>query len=781
MPSIIPGFEYDIFISYRHNDNRSGWVTEFINSLEEELAATIKEPLTIYFDKNPHDGLHEHHDVDDSLKDKLKCLIFIPILSRTYCDPKSFAFEHEFKAFVQQASQDQFGLKIKLASGNTAGRVMPLRIHELEEEDVKLFETEVHAVLRPIDFIFKATGVNRALLIADKKEDNLNHTIYRDQVNKVANAIREIIYGIKNDDKKTTPKHFKDQPELEKEKFTEGFLKNRKPVWIAASIIILALIAAYFLFFSKSFTNVPGNESDSKKVIAVLPFKLIGDDKEGKHIADGVADALINHLTGIKGLVVRSRTSVEQYADTKKAIPEIAEELKADYILEGSAQKYKDDIRIIVQLIDAKTDDHVWHNEYNKKFDDIFNVQSEIAQLISSSLKVKLSPNEKEQLSRIPTTNMDAWNLYLQAESKYVDWAYHNTGKKGYDEVMNLSDKALALDPKLAEAYVTKASIYFNANWLQQLQYENYMDSLVLWCNKALAGNPDAAGPYIVLGYYLLNTGKDEEAKKHFEKARELAPNELFAYWGLSSYYDKLGKREEQFINLKKVLELATQSVWLPGLYDSFSGLYLSICDFNKSIEFREKADKLGYTDYANKVWIYACMDDKEKARIAAYEKEPNSIKEAWAHWYYYKFFEPENAMYYYDEILKLDSNSILSSGEKHRYAYVLWASGKKEEGLKEFEKAEKEMLNMKKLGRNVLGLYYDLACIYSFLGKKEKALEYLRSYSDHPWPWGLPYFIDVDPLFNNIRSDPEFQKIVADAKEKTVRIRERIRELEKE
>ena len=103
------GFEYDIFISYRHNDNlppqgygrqaESGWVTEFVESLKGELAATLKEPLSIYFDRNPHDGLLETHNVDKSLEGKLKCLIFIPILSQTYCDPKSFAWQHEFVAF----------------------------------------------------------------------------------------------------------------------------------------------------------------------------------------------------------------------------------------------------------------------------------------------------------------------------------------------------------------------------------------------------------------------------------------------------------------------------------------------------------------------------------------------------------------------------------------------------------------------------------------------------------------------------------------------------------
>ena len=118
MSGIIPGYNYDIFISYRQKDNKyDGWVTEFVDHLKSELEATFKDEISLYFDINPHDGLLETHDVDASLREKLKCLIFIPVISRTYCDPKSFAWEHEFKAFVEQASRDQFGLKVKLPNG----------------------------------------------------------------------------------------------------------------------------------------------------------------------------------------------------------------------------------------------------------------------------------------------------------------------------------------------------------------------------------------------------------------------------------------------------------------------------------------------------------------------------------------------------------------------------------------------------------------------------------------------------------------------------------------
>ncbi len=156
MASILPGYEYDIFISYRQKDNKyDGWVTEFIENLKRELEATFKEDISIYFDSNPDDGLLETHNVNKSLEGKLKSLIFIPILSQTYCDPKSFAWQHELVAFNKLAREDQFGRDIKLAHGNVASRILPIRIRELDEEDKNLLENELGGVLRAVDFIYK--------------------------------------------------------------------------------------------------------------------------------------------------------------------------------------------------------------------------------------------------------------------------------------------------------------------------------------------------------------------------------------------------------------------------------------------------------------------------------------------------------------------------------------------------------------------------------------------------------------------------------------------------
>ena len=108
MASIISSYEYDIFISYRQKDNKyDGWVTDFVDNLKKELEATFKEEISVYFDINPHDGLLETYDINASLKDKLKCLIFVPVISQTYCDIKSFAWLNEFCTFNKFAKTDK--------------------------------------------------------------------------------------------------------------------------------------------------------------------------------------------------------------------------------------------------------------------------------------------------------------------------------------------------------------------------------------------------------------------------------------------------------------------------------------------------------------------------------------------------------------------------------------------------------------------------------------------------------------------------------------------------
>jgi len=292
MPSIIQGYEYDIFISYRQKDNQSDqWVTKFIESLKEEINSTFKEDISIYFDENPHDGLHEHHEVDDSLREKLKCLILIPIVSQTYCDPKAFAWEREFKVFIEQAGNDQFGLKTKLSGGNVANRVLPIRIHDLDSKDVALFESEIGGVMRSIDFIYKETGVNRPLRSADDRTQNLEKSDYRNQVNKVANAVKDIVSSLQHVEEIPSPE---EGPETKREPSfkpplprTKRKLKVRLPsinkvMGLGLALIgsLLALMVLAFIHFSEPIPDNP-----TYKAIILPPENMSFSVERGGHIA----------------------------------------------------------------------------------------------------------------------------------------------------------------------------------------------------------------------------------------------------------------------------------------------------------------------------------------------------------------------------------------------------------------------------------------------------------------------------------------------------------------
>lgn len=216
MPSIIQGYEYDIFVSYRHNDNQyDGWVSEFVEKLRQELDATLKDKLSIFFDRNPTEGLHDSHQVDQSITTKIKSLIFIPIISQTYCDTKSFAWNNEFRVFRHEAENDRLGKNVRLPNGNFASRILPVRIHEIDTEDVRLLESELAGILRSIDFIYREAGVNRSLRpIDDEISTGSARVLYRNQINKLANAIKEIIQGIK------MAEHGEQQPPLQPHNLT---------------------------------------------------------------------------------------------------------------------------------------------------------------------------------------------------------------------------------------------------------------------------------------------------------------------------------------------------------------------------------------------------------------------------------------------------------------------------------------------------------------------------------------------------------------------------------
>ncbi len=478
MASLIPGFEYDVFISYRQKDNKhDGWVTEFVDDLQGELESTFKEEISVYFDINPHDGLLETHDVDASLKNKLKCLVFIPIISHTYCDPKSFAWEHEFKAFVEQASKDQFGLKVRLPNGNVANRILPVQIHDLHNEDKSLLEKELGGVLRAIEFIYKEPGVNRPLRISDNEEKNSNKTNYRNQINKVANAIDEVIHSLKDrqaitEGKRSSYNHSASNiKEERKSKVMPGkhLINDKLKRWLTVLLsIFLFITLAFILFRIIEINRKPQNLEDIEKTIAVLPFRNLSNDTLQLPFCDGFMEDLLNNLQKIKSLTVRPRTSSYQYKEKSTEI--IRKELNVNYLVGGSVGREGNKIKIRVYLIDSNADTQMWSDDYTCEINQLLSLQSEIAKEIAAELKAVLSADEIEMIDKRPTENPEAYKYYLQGDFYY--WKNDNSGDtKG---AIELYEKAIGLDPEFALAYTGIAKCLLDQYWYYKDRSRGY-------------------------------------------------------------------------------------------------------------------------------------------------------------------------------------------------------------------------------------------------------------------------------------------------------------------
>src|SRR5664280_130006 len=444
MPSIVPGYEYDIFISYRHNDNRSGCVTEFVTALQEELAATLKEPVSVYFDTNPHDGLLETHNVDKSLEGKLKCLIFIPIISQTYCAANSFAWQHEFCAFNKLAKENLFGRDIKLSNGNVASRILPVKIHELDTEDIDQLEKETGGVLRSIEFIYKSSGVNRPLRFnEDHPQDNLNKTYYLDQINKIANAIKEIIGGLKNP-------------------------------------LSLKGIAA-----GKDSSNTSKNNSELLESIAVLPFANMSSDPEQEFFSDGISEEIINMLAQVPGLKVAGRTSSFSFKGKNQDLRLIGEQLNVNHILEGSVRRSGNKLRITAQLIKVSDGYHLWSEKYDRELDDVFAIQDEIAVNIAEYLKVTFFGSYETKAPRKPTINMEAYTAFLKGHHQIL-----KVTPDGMARGIEYFKQAISLDSGYIDPYIELGDTYLvlATHGIQPSQV--MMPMVREAANKALRINP---------------------------------------------------------------------------------------------------------------------------------------------------------------------------------------------------------------------------------------------------------------------------------------------------
>jgi TolB-like protein len=714
MPSLIPGYEYDIFISYRQKDNKGDrWVSDFVEALKTELESTFKENISIYFDENPHDGLLETHNVDQSLEGKLKCLVFIPIISQTYCDSKCYAWQNEFCIFNKGAKDDKIGRDIRLFSGNVASRVLPVKIHDLDPEDNALLENELGGVLRSIEFIYKSSGVNRPLRPnEDHPQDNLNKTYYRDQINKVANAVKEIIAGIKNPVRQIA------DLSNESDKARTKKQTNSKTKTVAESILLLALIILGIIFIPKLCKSAGHLE----KTVAVLPFENLSGNKEDDWFGEAMTDETIMQLYKIKELVVRSRTSVMQYKETAKTIPVIGKELNVNYIIEGSVQKIENQVRISVTLVNALTDNHLWGEIYERKWEDISSLQSIIAKQIAEKLEAVLTPEEKTQIEKTPTNNPVAYNSYLQGR---FFWNKRTAG--ALKKSIEYFSTAVKEDPEYALAYAGLADAYYILAWWGWYpRVEGYLKAKE-YALKALNIDKNLADAHAILGtLFCWSEWKWDEAAKELKLAIELNPNNANAHQYYSELLDIIRNNNDARSEINKALELDPFSTAI----NATSALYF----FNEG-KFEEALNSYKKTLEINPDFIQAYL-----MQFEIYTRQQgNDFKAAEA---IQKYMLGDSLTIPVANILKEEYKKSGING------ILNWLIGWQQ--------------------NNPAADFY-VAKLYAMLGKKKESLECLKKVIElhssvipgtNLYPDEIPRICN-SPNFDNLRSEPEFKDIL--------------------
>ncbi len=458
-------------------------------------------------------------------------------------------------------------------------------------------------------------------------------------------------------------------------------------------------------------------EKTERKRIAVLPLASFSPDPNDEFFADGLTEELIDRLCQIRDLEVIARTSVMAYKNKDKKAGEIGKELKVGSLVEGSVRKAGNRIRVTAQLIDVKTEAHLWSSRYDSELQDIFAVQTDIAEKITEALKVSLIDAEKKRIGRKATSVPEAYVAYLNA----VHFRYKiGLGREALRKAIEYLNKAIELDPNYAQAFAQLAINYtfLAVSWAEpppqayskakefamkaiQLDPKNaeayYAKSWVSFfldmdfraaereAKTAIELNPSYAEPRTSLAFVLLALGQKEDALSEARKAVDLDPLGIYSHYALARILSIFGKFEESIIEHKKAIEIEPNSTFL----------------------YRE----MGYT--------YLYMGEAAEGTKAM------------------------------EMAVSLPDGNFSISGLGYAHAI----SGKKEEALKIARELEMAM-------EKGMTIAYYIALIYAGLGETSKALALLEHAFEER---SIVYLvlINVEPAFVNLHSEPRFKALL--------------------
>ena len=353
-------------------------------------------------------------------------------------------------------------------------------------------------------------------------------------------------------------------------------------LWTAAILAAGAVMAAIAVtLWSRTASDSPASQPTS---VAVLPLVNLSGDAEQEYFVDGMTEALITSLSKLSGLSVISRTSVMRYRGYDKSLPDIAAELGVSTIVEGSAQLSGDRVRITAQLIDARTDQHLWAEAYDRDFVDVLRLQSDIARRIADEVRVAVTPAEEQRLTAAPAVNPETYRAYLRG-------MYHLNKATPQDIETGLAylQQAVDRDPGDALAHAGLALGYATFGHGPQPQADVWPRARVA-AQRAIALDPNLAEAHAALADVKLYMEWDwEGAESAFQRANELAPSLAMNHYHYAWYLALFGRWEEATFEHKRAQRLdpltPLHTLWLGGLY-----LYNDLSRYDEAIEEAQRA-----------------------------------------------------------------------------------------------------------------------------------------------------------------------------------------------
>ncbi|HUP88444.1 MAG TPA: hypothetical protein VM100_03805 [Longimicrobiales bacterium] len=558
---------------------------------------------------------------------------------------------------------------------------------------------------------------------------------------------------------------------------------------------------------SKPAGDVVAATTVSDQSIAVLPLTNMSPDPNDAFFADGIHDEILTHLARIAALDVRSRTSVLEYKNSQKKIPQIATELGVRYVLEGSVRRGGEKARITVQLIDAKTDKHKWAETYDGNLADVFEMQTSVAKKIATTLEAQLSQSEENRIAAKPTSNTDAYDLYLQAR----EYGRRSYSKDDFANSARFARQAIALDPNFAEAYAALSTALSGAYWFHYDRSKALIKAAREAAEKSVALKPELAAAYAALGYFHYRVYLDyDKALQYAARGKELAPSDAnvaqliasvnrrkgdfnaaiaawrdiirldprapLAYMNAGETLRLVRRYDEAVAMYKRGINIAPDEFDVPlsmvqmDLYDTGDmkqarGLLTSI---DRSVS---GTGEFSYVLFATLVELFDRKPDAALSLLAAsrdtaffnqFEYSPKTLLVARA--YVLKGDPQQAAVNFKAAITSIDYALAHAFPDDPRLymarAHALAGLGDKKGAVAAAQRATRLMPVEKEAWR---GSFYlqALARVYAATGDAEKAIDVLERALKIPGDVGVGA-LRGDPAWDSLRSNPRFQKLLA-------------------